>query len=57
MNENTAPEVVDRLTGLAPMCRIGRPEEVAEPVSFLACDRVGFSTGAVYDTSGGRAAC
>ncbi|WP_330293012.1 SDR family NAD(P)-dependent oxidoreductase [Streptomyces sp. NBC_00576] len=55
MNENTAPEVLDRLTGLIPMRRIGRPEEVAELVAYLASDRVSFSTGAVYDISGGRA--
>ena len=29
--------------------------EVAELVAFLASDRVSFSTGAVYDISGGRA--
>ncbi|WP_432196165.1 SDR family oxidoreductase [Streptomyces sp. bgisy027] len=40
---------------LIPMRRIGRPEEVAELVAFLASDRVSFCTGAVYDISGGRA--
>jgi len=55
MNENTAPDVLSHLAGLIPMRRIGRPEEVAELVAFLASDRVSFSTGAVYDISGGRA--
>ncbi|MEU1341006.1 SDR family NAD(P)-dependent oxidoreductase [Streptomyces sp. NPDC005827] len=55
MNATTAPEVLERLAGLIPMGRIGRPEEVAELVAFLASDRVSFSTGAVYDISGGRA--
>ncbi|MDX3457647.1 SDR family NAD(P)-dependent oxidoreductase [Streptomyces sp. ME02-8801-2C] len=55
MNGSTAPEVLDHITGLIPMKRIGRPEEVAELVAFLASDRVSFSTGAVYDISGGRA--
>ena len=51
MNDDTAPEVLAHLISLIPMKRIGRPEEVA----FLASDRVSFSTGAVYDISGGRA--
>ncbi|WP_405876525.1 MULTISPECIES: SDR family oxidoreductase [unclassified Streptomyces] len=55
MNDSTAPEVLAHITGLIPMRRIGRPEEVAELVAFLASGRVSFSTGAVYDISGGRA--
>jgi len=55
MNAATAPDVLAHITGLIPMQRIGRPEEVAELVAFLCSDRVSFSTGAVYDISGGRA--
>ncbi|WP_100444797.1 SDR family NAD(P)-dependent oxidoreductase [Glycomyces xiaoerkulensis] len=55
MNENTSPEVLAHLTSLIPMGRVGRPEEVAELVAYLGSDRVSFSTGAVYDISGGRA--
>ncbi|MGX1915475.1 SDR family NAD(P)-dependent oxidoreductase [Streptomyces phaeochromogenes] len=55
MNDNTSPDVLARIAGLIPMRRIGRPEEVAELVAFLSSDRVSFSTGAVYDISGGRA--
>ncbi|MCX5265943.1 SDR family oxidoreductase [Streptomyces sp. NBC_00199] len=55
MNDSTAPDVLEHITGLIPMQRIGRPEEVAELVAFLASDRVSFSTGALYDISGGRA--
>lgn len=55
MNATTAPEVLDRLTALIPMRRLGRPEELAALVSWLASDECSFSTGAVYDISGGRA--
>ena len=55
MNETTAPEVLAQITSLIPMKRVGRAEEVAELVAWLASERVSFSTGAVYDISGGRA--
>ena len=55
MNAATSPEVLAHITSLIPMRRVGRPEEVAELVAWLASDRCSFSTGAVYDISGGRA--
>ncbi|QHC61084.1 SDR family NAD(P)-dependent oxidoreductase [Rathayibacter sp. VKM Ac-2760] len=55
MNAETAPDALAHITSLIPMRRIGQPEEVAELVAWLASDRVSFSTGAVYDISGGRA--
>jgi 3-oxoacyl-[acyl-carrier protein] reductase len=38
-----------------PMKRVGRPEEVAALIAFLASEECSFSTGAAYDLSGGRA--
>ena len=55
MNAATAPAVLDRLVSLIPMHRMGSAREVAELVAWLASDRCSFSTGAVYDVSGGRA--
>ena len=55
MNAETSPAVLAYLTSLIPMRRLGRPDEVAELVAWLASDRCSFSTGAVYDISGGRA--
>ena len=55
MNAATSPEVLAHITSLIPMRRVGRPEEVAELVAWLCSDAVSFSTGAVYDISGGRA--
>jgi len=46
---------VDMLIAKIPMGRIGRPDEVAALVIWLASDECSFSTGAVYDLSGGRA--
>jgi NAD(P)-dependent dehydrogenase (short-subunit alcohol dehydrogenase family) len=55
MNDATSPEVLAHITSLIPMRRVGRAAEVAELVAWLASDKCSFSTGAVYDISGGRA--
>jgi NAD(P)-dependent dehydrogenase (short-subunit alcohol dehydrogenase family) len=45
---------IDYMLSRIPMGRIGQPEEVATLAAFLASDEVTFSTGAVFDLSGGR---
>lgn len=46
---------IDYMTSRIPMGRVGQPEEVANLVRFLCSDELTFSTGAVFDVSGGRA--
>jgi 2-dehydro-3-deoxy-L-rhamnonate dehydrogenase (NAD+) len=48
-------EHIDYMTARIPLGRVGEPEEVASLVCFLASEELTFSTGAVYDISGGRA--
>jgi 3-oxoacyl-[acyl-carrier protein] reductase len=46
---------IDAVRRRHPIGRLGRPEEVAAMVAWLASDEPSFSTGAVFDISGGRA--
>lgn len=55
MNSDTSPDVLERLVSLIPMKRLGQPRELAALVSWLVSHECSFSTGAVYDISGGRA--
>ena len=53
--EQATPETRAYMISRIPMGRPGRSEEVAALVSWLASEECSFSTGAVYDISGGRA--
>ena len=49
----------ERKAGLAatvPLKRVGRPEEIAETIVFLASDKASFITGASYLVDGGKTA-
>lgn len=48
-------EAVNYMVSKIPMGRVGKPDEVAALVSWLGSDECSFSTGAVFDISGGRA--
>jgi 3-oxoacyl-[acyl-carrier protein] reductase len=55
MNENTSAEQLAYMTAKIPMKRLGTVEEVAALCCFIVSDENSFSTGFIYDISGGRA--
>ena len=54
MAKDMTPEQRALLTSKIPLGRLGKPEEVAAVVKFLASDESSFVTGQCYDISGGR---
>ena len=53
--EHIAEETLRELCGQTPLCRIGKPEEVAAAVLFFASDAAGFITGQMLGVDGGFA--
>ncbi len=45
--------ILERIVAQVPVGRLGRPEEIARCVSFLASDDAGFVTGSVVSANGG----
>lgn len=53
MNANLPPEALEMLAEETPLGRLGRPEEVAQALVFLASDKADFLTGQVISPNGG----
>ena len=53
--DQMSPEHIQFMLSKIPMGRFGEPEEVAAMVAWLCTEECSFSTGAVFDLSGGRA--
>ena len=53
--DQMSPEHIAFMLSKIPMGRFGMPAEVAAMVSWLCTDECSFTTGAVFDLSGGRA--
>jgi 3-oxoacyl-[acyl-carrier protein] reductase len=50
-----SPDAINAMIARTPLNRLGTVEEVAELAAWLCSDACSFSTGAVFDLSGGRA--
>jgi 2-dehydro-3-deoxy-L-rhamnonate dehydrogenase (NAD+) len=55
LTHQTTEEERALFTSRVPMGRMGRPEELAALVAWVASPSCSFSTGAIFDLSGGRA--
>jgi len=47
------PDVLDKIVGTIPVKRLGKPEEIASIIAWLASDEGGYSTGADFSVNGG----
>jgi NAD(P)-dependent dehydrogenase (short-subunit alcohol dehydrogenase family) len=54
MLEHMPEKVLERIKAQIPVGRLGRPDEVARVVHFLASDHSSFITGAVINVNGGQ---
>jgi 3-oxoacyl-[acyl-carrier protein] reductase len=53
--KQVSPQHVEYMVSKIPIGRVGQPQEVAALVAYLCSDECSFSTGAIFDISGGRA--
>jgi acetoacetyl-CoA reductase/3-oxoacyl-[acyl-carrier protein] reductase len=54
MLDTVPPKVLDRIRAHVPFNRLGRPEEVARVVRFVAADASAYITGQVWAVNGGQ---
>ncbi len=52
---DVTPEYMEGVVARMPIGRLGQPEEAAALIAWLSSEDCSFSTGAVFDLSGGRA--
>ncbi|MHB1503974.1 MAG: SDR family NAD(P)-dependent oxidoreductase [Acidimicrobiales bacterium] len=55
LSESMSTEMRQQLLAKIPMGRFGQPEEVASLVAWICSDECSFTTGVVFDLTGGRA--
>ncbi len=53
MMDSVPEKVLDRIKAQIPLGRLGRPDEIARVVHFLAADQSSYITGVVWDINGG----
>lgn len=46
--------ILEKIISSIPVCRLGKPEEIAQLASFLASNEAGFITGATMHINGGQ---
>lgn len=54
MTGSMKQEVLDSIIRTIPMARMGKPQEIADIVAFLASDKAAFITGATITANGGQ---
>ncbi|NBX67118.1 MAG: acetoacetyl-CoA reductase [Proteobacteria bacterium] len=54
MTGNMRQEVLDSIIRTIPVARMGKPEEIADIVAFLASEKAAFITGATITANGGQ---
>jgi 3-oxoacyl-[acyl-carrier protein] reductase len=53
MTKGLPAEIRDKMLGAIPLAHLGKPDDVAAAVKFLASDAAAYITGHVLDVNGG----